>query len=80
MEQEKQTRITLDSVINELQQEILKLEAEKMQVREEIESATFQAKNGTHRSRKGDAFTESTEWKPVEAHRTGPYYQRKSHC
>ena len=44
LEQEKQTRIRFESIINELQQEILKLEAEKMQFSEEIESATFQAK------------------------------------
>ena len=44
LEQDKQTRIRMGSTINKLQQKILKLEAEKAQVSDEIGSATFQAK------------------------------------
>lgn len=44
LEQEKHTRTRMDSTIYELQQKILKLEAEKGQVSDEIGSATFQAK------------------------------------
>ena len=44
LEQEKLTRIRLESTLNELQQKISKLEAEKGQFSDEIGSAAFQAK------------------------------------
>ena len=44
LEQEKQTRIRLESTINELQQKIFKLDAEREKVNDEIGPAAFQAK------------------------------------
>ena len=44
LEQEKLTRIRLESTINALQQKILKLDAEREKVSDEIGSAAFQAK------------------------------------